>query len=96
VVHDGVEPLVGRERFEREAERGDLDGEEVAGDDRGGRVAAVGEINEKNRRLLPRIESEKTTLERERVEERTNRVRDEIALAALEIDDADGGELDGR
>ena len=100
VVHDRVQPLVGRHRLEGGAQGGDLNAHEVARN--GGRsgVAGVGEVGEQDRDLLGGVVAEQAALEAEGVLERAHGVGREVGLRALEVDEAqvvglERGELGG-
>ena len=91
VVHQRVHALVGRNRLEDVGDGGDLDGDEIVGHRGCAGIALVGQVDEQDRHLVVRIESEQLLLKTERVERRPRRVRHEERFAAIDVEEAQAG-----
>ena len=88
VVHDDVHPVVAGDRFEREAQRRDLDGDGVARHARSRtRCPSPRNPRSKNGDVFRRRETEQLLVKRERVEKGSGGVRHEVRLCAVDIDE---------
>jgi hypothetical protein len=94
VVHVRVHALVRGERLVGVAQRRHLERHAVVGHGAGARVAAVGEVDEEQVHLFLRSEAEDLRLELEGVLEGLAEVRDQKALGAARVDDAQAVGLD--
>jgi hypothetical protein len=93
VVHDGVQSFVGRERFERETKRGNLNPDEIVRHRRRSRVPGVAQIEQQDGQVVGRIEAKQLLLKIQRVECRPRDVRNQIRLGGVDVDDAEAGRL---
>jgi hypothetical protein len=96
VIHQRAHAFVGSDRLEREVEGGDLDRHHIARDGARSRVARVREIGEQHRDGTGRLELEKILCEAQRIQKRACRMRDEVGLGAVEVDQPDFRRLDRR
>ena len=96
VVHQDVHPLVARNRLEREVERRDLDGDDVAGHHRRAGVARIRDVGEQQNDRIARVKVEELPLKGERVEKRARGMRHQERLGWIEIHEAQPRHLEDR
>ncbi len=91
VIHDRVDPLVGGNRLEREAQRRDLNPDQIVGNRGGAGVPHIGQIHQQHRQVPMRLVPEESLLESERIQRRARGMRKEEGLAAIHVHQPQAG-----
>ncbi len=89
VVHEPVHPFVGGDDLVDEAERRDLQHQEIAGNRSRRCVAAIGKVDQDDGDRLRRLPAPQLLLKLEGVEKGPGDVGGEVALCRIEVEEAE-------